>query len=205
MKLDGVDEAEEPVDEEDRERLVVEEVWLWKEEAGIDCPLEEDDALEETVDEIELTVDFGVETELEAVEFTELVGCEEDWDPIEEADELAIPVEEGVDDIRDDVLTLELGAVVVAEERVDDDVELADEGAEDEWDDTLEELFKSPGREGSHGAFISRFSTFRGIRTEIENAKAMIKARKASLKAMMNREVKFYSGVWNKKVEKQLL
>jgi len=56
-------------------------------------------------------------------------------------------------------------------------------------------LFKSPGREGSHGAFISRFSTFRGIRTEIENAKAMIKARKASLKAMMNREVKFYSGV----------
>ena len=126
MKLDGVDEAEEPVDEEDREmlaveevwvckeedwemldveevwvckeedwemldveevwvckeedreRLDVEEVWVCKEEAGIDCPPEEDDALEEIVDEIELTVDFGVETELEAVEFTELVGCEED-------------------------------------------------------------------------------------------------------------------------------
>jgi hypothetical protein len=109
----------------------------------------------------------------------------------EEFDELAIPVE-GVDDIRDDVLTLEPEAEVIVEEPADSDEEFADESAEDEGDDTLEGFVESPGREGSHGAFISRSSTV-GIRTVIANAKARIKARKASLKTMMNRDVKFYS------------
>jgi hypothetical protein len=159
IKFDGVDEAEELVDEEDRERLVVEEVCDWKEEVGSDCPLKEDDTLEETDNEIELTVDFCVEAEPEAVDFTELVGCEEEeWDVTEESDKPDIPDEDEIDDICDDVLTLELEAEVIADdERVDDDVELADEGAED----TLEGFFVSPGREGSHGAFISRFSTVR--------------------------------------------
>lgn len=157
MKLDGVDEVEELVDEEDLETLVVEEVLVWKEEVAVDCPLEEDDPLEETVDEIELTVDFDVETELETAEFTELVGCEEVWDVTEERDELALPEAECVDDIRDDVLTLEPEEEVIAEERVDDDVEFADEGAED----TVEGFFVSPGREGSHGAIFSRFLTVR--------------------------------------------
>jgi hypothetical protein len=110
----------------------------------------------------------------------------------EECDKLAIPVEEGVDDIRDDVITLEFEAKVIVEEPADTDEEFTDERVEDEGDDALEGFFDSPGREGSHGAFISRFSTM-GIRTVIANAKARIKARKASLKTMMNGDAKFYS------------
>lgn len=75
----------------------------------------------------------------------------------EERDKLALPEEECVDDIIDDVLTLEPEAEVIAEERVDDDVEFADDRAED----ALEGLFESPGREGSHGANFSRFLTVR--------------------------------------------